>query len=166
MAHVVLGGGSVPTGWKKEKQNPTQIAPQGAINYLARLYESLNPPVDSFFFFPRTLDKSHSSSSVEIVHTYIFILLFFIFFSSSYLISIVVCLFFLIIRSVLLGAQFRFLLNGSQDVWWSMATCLTTEIEAQTQQKHDRFMYLWVLVLGDIVVFHHFIFIYFFITLS
>lgn len=49
MAHVFF---SVPTGWKKkEKQNPTQIAPQGAINYLARLYESLNPPMDSFFFF-------------------------------------------------------------------------------------------------------------------
>lgn len=34
---------SLHVGEKKEKQNPTQIAPQGAINYLLRLYESLNP---------------------------------------------------------------------------------------------------------------------------
>lgn len=34
---------------KKNKQNPTQIALPGAINYLARLYESLNPLTDCFF---------------------------------------------------------------------------------------------------------------------
>lgn len=36
-----------PTVRKEEKQNPTQIALPGAINYLARLYESLNPLTDS-----------------------------------------------------------------------------------------------------------------------
>lgn len=59
---------SGPQGWKKKK-NPTQIAPQGAINYFSRLYESSH----GCLFFSRELDMYYSSFLAGNVHTDIFL---------------------------------------------------------------------------------------------
>lgn len=46
---------------RKEKQNPTQIAPQGAIHYLLRPHESQEPPV-----LLRDLDENWSCKELKI----------------------------------------------------------------------------------------------------
>lgn len=148
MAHVFF---SVPTGWEKKKNKIPHRLPLKEQSITLR--DFMNPWILPWilFFFSGTLMRVTLAGNV---HTYIFILLFlsefpFFLWRASNLLSIVGFSFFLPTRihgnnklnmwinSILSGAEFRFLLNGSQDVGQSEAKMfVTTEVEVQTRQTY------------------------------